>query len=290
MILKSKAQERIAILGGEGFVGTHLREAAEEDDTMVTVFDASVSRESPDRIRLDVRDLTPDHLAGCSRVFHLAGLLGTAETFDNVEEAIRTNILGTLAVLNAAKARSIPVTYVTLGNRWLNPYTITKNAAADFCLMFREAYGLSVQVVVTYNLYGPHQKVQPVRKIVPSFLTRLIAGQPVEINGDGEQVVDMVYARDFAREILRERASGVVHVGTGVPLTVNRVARLCADALGVGDYQVAHLAGRRGEPSRSVSLSPNGYRHITATPIEQGLAVTARWYREHAGGAVPGRS
>ena len=142
-----------------------------------------------------------------------------------------------------------------------------------------------------YNLYGPYQKIHPVRKIVPSFLDRLIAGHTVEIHGDGEQVVDLVYARDFAHEILQEHTSGVVHVGTGMPLTVNEVARLCAKALGVRDYRVNHAMRRRGEPSGSVSLSPNGYRHVTATPVEKGLAVTARWYRERAESkAIPLRS
>jgi nucleoside-diphosphate-sugar epimerase len=284
--MTSEPQERIAILGGEGFIGRHLREAAVERGLKVRVFDVNACGESPDSVRLDVRDLTPDHLAGCSRVYHLAGILGTAETFDNAEETIGTNILGTLAVLKAARASSTPVTYVTLGNHWLNPYSITKNAATDLCLMFREAYGLAVQVVVTYNLYGPYQKIHPVRKIVPSFLDRLIAEQAVEIHGDGEQVVDLIYARDFAREMLQERASGVVHIGTGVPLTVNEVARLCAEALGVGDYRVRHVGARRGEPSGSVSLSPHGYRHVTATPVREGLAVTAAWYRERAGAAA----
>lgn len=216
---------------------------------------------------------------------HLAGALGTAETFDSLEDTVRTSVLGTVAVLKAALAVSTPVTYVTLGNDWLNPYTITKNAAALLCDMFRSQYGLPTQVVVTYNLYGPYQKATPVRKIIPEIMNRLLTGEPVEVHGDGDQIVDLVYAPDFALELLGDETTGTVHIGTDVPHRVLDVVELCARALGNPRYEIRHVAVRRGEPPHSVSLAPHGYRHIQATPLDAGLAATASWYRDQLPGS-----
>jgi UDP-glucose 4-epimerase len=277
--------KRLAILGGAGFIGRHLAVAARATGAEVVVFDRAVSAGEEGMRRIEVEDLRPADVSGFDRIYHLAGALGTAETFDSLEETLRTNVLGTVAVLRAALAVSTPVTYVTLGNDWLNPYTISKNAAARLCEMFRSEHGLPTQVVVTYNLYGPFQKAVPVRKIVPAILNRLLCGEPVEVHGDGDQIVDLVYAPDFARELLADDASGSIHIGTGVPRRVVDVVGLCAQALGIARYEVRHVRARRGEPPHSVSLAPHGYRHIQGTPLEDGLAATARWYRDQPPGS-----
>ena len=275
---------RCAVLGGEGFIGSHVCEQLLRDGHEAVVFDAAVRAEDSTHRRMDLLELRAEHVAGFDRIYHLAGCLGTAETFAAPEEAVRVNVLGTLRVLQAALLHRIPVTYVTLGNQWLNPYTISKNAAARFCLMYHEYEGLPVQVVVTYNVFGPRQKVQPVRKIVPEFLSRMIRGETVQVHGDGEQVVDLVYAPDLARELTRETDSGSLEIGTGIPVTVNEVVRLCARALGMNDFRVEHLPLRLGEPARSVSLCSHGFRHGAATPLLEALRVTALWYRDHLTG------
>ena len=269
----------VLILGGNGFLGRHMTEAAREAGQKVRMFDLAPGIDYDEAERKDILDLEPADLDGVDMVYHLAGRLGTAETFGSERRAVETNVLGTLCVLEAARISGTAVTYVTLGNTWLNPYTITKNAAADFCRMYLEYYELPVTVVVTYNIYGPYQKWAPIKKIVPTFLTTLLNENRVEINGDGEQVVDLVYAADFARELLALDSTGTHHIGSGRAVTVNRVAEMCATALGMDDFEMVHLPPRRGEPVGSVSLSPHSFVHIAETPYEQGLKVTADWYR-----------
>ena len=107
----------------------------------------------------------------------------------------------------------------------------------------------------------------------------LLTENRVEINGTGDQVVDLVFARDFANEMLDIKKFGTCHVGTGHPISVKQVAGLCAKALGIENYHTEFLPPRLGEPVDSVSLSPHTYEHTKETPYEEGLGITAQYYR-----------
>lgn len=274
---------KILVLGGSGFIGTHLCDAVAARGYSGVSFDLATPKKKVvgiEYIAKNVLSLGPNDIEGFDKVFHLAGLLGTSESFGFPEDIARTNILGTLRILECVRETGIPLSYITLGNEWLNPYTISKNAASNFCRMYNQYYGISIQVVVTYNLYGPFQKLRPIRKIIPTFMFQLINGIPVEVFGDGNQIVDLVYVEDFVRELLATEENGTIHIGTATSLQVNEVVKLCAKALGIDDFQIKHLDERRGEPPKSVSLSPLSYKHIEPTPILEALVETGKWYRE----------
>ncbi len=271
--------KRYAVLGGCGFLGKTLVAEIERRGDVALTFDIAPEA----NVRVSVLELKAKHLHGCDEVLDLAGGLGTAETFNHVQTAVLVNVMGALNVLNVVKELRVPMRYVGLDNGWLNPYTITKNAARDFCLMYAEEYGIEVLVALTYNLFGPHQKRRPVRKIVPTFMCDLLERKVVEVWGDGEQVVDLIYAPDFARALLDcEQLSGLARIGTAAPTTVNEAARMCAEALGLRwiDYAVLHLPRRMGEPERSSTLAPVD-NMPGRTPLNKALRETAAWYREH---------
>jgi UDP-glucose 4-epimerase len=264
---------KILVLGGEGFLGRHVAQVASELGHDVTSYD--LAGFPP----VDVLAMTPDMVNGFDRIFHLAGRLGTHETFADPQGTVRTNILGTLNVLQCALKHRIPLTYVTLGNDWLNPYTITKNAASRFCAMYHQYYGLPVQVAVTYNCFGPGQKCFPVRKIIPQFMYCLLKRQPVDLNAGGRQVVDLVYAPDLARALLENDRPGTRHYGTAEPITVKKTALLCAEALGISNPDIRDTPPRPGEPLESRSLAP--YPMNIRTPLSESLRLTAEWYRRN---------
>lgn len=229
---------------------------------------------SPDGIK-DVFNLNAWEVQGFDWVYNLTGILGTGETFDDIQEAIEANILNAVHVADCCRMAGVALKYVTLGNNWLNPYSITKNCAAQFCRMYAKEYRLPVQVAVTYNCFGSGQKSAPVRKIIPEFMTRLIRGQPLEIFGDGSQIVDMVYAPDFARAILTNNQTGTLFYGTSAPLTVLDVALKCRELF--NSYTpITFLPMRRGETGDGV-ISP--YPMPEITDLDLALKLTADWYK-----------
>lgn len=265
---------RVAVIGGNGFIGSHVAMRFRAHKADVVVLDVA-GRHGP---YLDYRFIEAKDLAGFDRVIHCGGVLGTSELIGDEEHAVDVNIVGTLRVLRAALESNVHLTYITLGNDWLNTYSITKNASAAFCRMFHEEHGAKVQIAVTYNVYGPGQKYRPVHKIVPEFMVRLLRHQTVTLYNGGENVVDMVFVTDLAEAIASNDALGTVHYGSGVPLKVREVYGLCAEAVGTST-EVVSVPRRKGE-SGEAAISPYAMS-ANLMPIKEGLSATADYYRQN---------
>lgn len=263
------------VTGANGFLGSHLIEQGQlMGHAMLGLDGHGECNFQQDASRLLGSDLI---LANIERVIHCAGTLGTQETIDYPEACVENNVLATLKVLKACRIAGAEMTYITLGNQCLNPYTITKNCAAGFVRMFAAVHGLRAQVVVLYNLFGPRQKWEPVRKIVPEFMTRLIAGKPVQLFNSGKSLVDMTYVVDAARAILGDEEEGDRYHGSAAAVTVESVARACAVVLGV-EYKAELLGARPGETG-AAAIAPHPIAQ--QTPFGEALRITAEWYRKN---------
>ena len=291
---------RVLVTGGSGFIGGHVRDRLAADGHDPVIFDRH-QHAGRDVILGDVRDATAvtEAVAHCEGVIHLAGVLGTAETITNPRPAAETNILGALNVLEACAQYGVPLVNIAVGN-WFeySTYSVTKNAAERFAGMYRRYRGLPVASVRAFNAYGPGQSVAApwgtsrVRKIIPSFIMRALHGVPVEVYGDGSQVMDMIYVTDVAGKLvsaLEGLAAGDVpeeplEAGTGRPTTVAQVAEMtCAEVeRQTGSTSpVTFLPMRPGETPGSVVLAKDGLPGCI--PLEDGLARTVTYYRDLAG-------
>ena len=293
---------RVLVTGGAGFIGRNTCDALTAAGHSPLVLDRLRGRDcGHDVILGDVRDATAvtEAVAHCEGVIHLAGVLGTAETIANPRPAAEVNILGGLNVLEACAQYGIPLVNIAVGN-WFecSTYSITKTAVDNFCQMYRRYRDLRVASVRAFNAYGPGQSLaapygpSKVRKIMPSFIARALHGDPVEIYGDGSQVMDMVYVTDVARALvatLDGLAAGgyVTHLaeaGTGRPTTVSEIADLVAAEVlrqSGRKAQIRYLPMRPGETPGSVVLAGEGLRG--AVPLEEGLVTTVAYYRETLG-------
>lgn len=263
---------KILVIGSEGFIGKHLMEQGRAIGYEMFGMDICGNPQ----FRKNVADVTSRDVSGLDRVIDSAGVLGTAETFAAPEHAVHVNVLGAITVLNACRREGVPMTYITLGNDWLNPYSITKNCAADFVRMFHTAYGLPTQVAVAYNLFGPYQKWTPVRKIVPDFMVKMLRDEPVDLFFGGLKMVDLVYAPDVAKALLMNMDTGMAHYGTGASMSVQNVLAACALALDLNP-KINSLGPRPGETGEA-AIAP--YPIANITPIDEAMRVTADWYRK----------
>jgi nucleoside-diphosphate-sugar epimerase len=182
---------------------------------------------------------------------------------------------------------------IAVGNHFMNnTYSITKTTAERFALMFNKEHKTKIAVVRALNAYGEYQKHKPIRKITPNFVVRALRGEPIEIFGDGEQIMDMIYVKDVAEILIRSLLldhncyNKVFEAGTGRRTTVNEIAHMVNDLTG-NKAGVKHLPMRAGEPDRSVvlgdpsTLKPLGMSADDLTPLEKGLERTVKWYRDH---------
>jgi UDP-glucose 4-epimerase len=299
---------KVLVTGGRGFIGraTCTQLAAAGHDPVV--FDRTYRDPVPgcDTFFGDITDpvAVTEAMAHVDGWIHLAGVLGTQETIANPRPAAHTNIVGALNVFEAAAQYDLPGVNIAVGNHWMrNTYSITKTASHAFADMFRDERGLPVTTVRALNAYGPGQSVarpygsSKVRKIMPSFVHRALDGQPIEVYGDGSQVMDMIHVVDVARVLVAalDHTAAVgptpkaLSAGSGRPTTVVDIARMVADEVahqtGQPPVPLAFLPMRPGEPPSSVVLGePSTCEQVGIDPatfvrLEDGIAGTVESYR-----------
>jgi UDP-glucose 4-epimerase len=199
---------KILVTGGNGFIGRYVCDELAARGFEPLVLDRSV-KPAPLRefetVLGDVRDdvHVTEAMAHADGWIHLAGVLGTQETIDDPRPAVLTNVIGGLNVLQAAKRYGLPGVNIGVGNFWMqNPYSISKHTVERFALMMANEAKLPVCTVRALNAYGPGQSVSApfgsskVRKIMPSFICRALRRMPIQVYGDGKQIMDMVYVAD----------------------------------------------------------------------------------------------
>jgi UDP-glucose 4-epimerase len=235
---------KVVVTGGNGFIGRATCAALAEAGHVPLMFDRSVGQDV-----LDGRQVA--ELVGEARaVIHLAGVLGTAELFDNPMEALAVNAGGTMNVLSACAqsgARFVGISMPESG--WANVYAATKACSRMLASAWHRHYGVPTAHVTAYNAFGPGQHVGSPQKISPTFADRAWRGLPIPVWGSGEQTVDLVHTDDIARMLVAALAFGdddTFDAGTGRAVTVNQVAEFVLAVTG-SDAGIEYLPMRLGE-------------------------------------------
>lgn len=163
-----------------------------------------------------------------------------------------------------------------------SPYAATKLAAEQWGRLYTSLYDLEVVALRFFNVYGPGQDPNSAyAAVIPRFLQRLRAGQPVTIYGDGQQSRDFVFVDDIVRALWLAAtadnvAGDVFNVATGTSHSVLDIATALAHTVGV-ELQVDFAPARPGEV-RSSRDDPDQLRARTGfqaqTALTDGLALT----------------
>lgn len=299
---------RVGVTGGAGFLGGHVVDVLLERGHDPLVFDHMGRRGVVEVMLGDTRDdvAVTELAAHVDGIIHLASVLGTQETVHNPRPAVMTNVISGMNVFEAGVQYGLPVVNICVGNHgFSNPYSASKTCVETLGHMYVRDRGLRLNQVRLVNAYGPRQSVaapygtSKVRKIMPSFVCRALAGDPVEVYGDGLQVSDMVWVRDGALALvlaLEAAAEGnvvpeVMECGPAEHTSVLQIAEavlaeVCAQA-GTVEWDIKHLPMRPGEtPGAYVTCDPDTLKPIGMTaadlkPLQQGVAETVAWYAEH---------
>ena len=275
---------KVLVTGGTGFIGSAVVDCLHAAGHAVDKFDRTRGDDirEPYNVAMAVRN----HDA----VIHLAGILGTDELFDDVENAVDINIKGSTYVLNACKETGAKYIGITMLPVFPSIYTATKVSAGRFATAYHHTHGVPVTHVRAFNVYGPgqhHGSGHP-RKIIPAFATEGWNNVPMKIWGDGLQMVDLIDVDDVARVFLDALSAPgqdeLIDAGTSVGLTVNEVADFVLEITG-STAGVEHLPMRRGEiPTRVVSQG-EGWQYLNGwvpTLDKLKLMKTILAYKDHA--------
>jgi len=289
---------KILVTGGAGFIGSHVVDNLLEKGHEVTIFDRFNTNSHNPKANFylgDVkdRDKVLEAVSKHDIVINLAGILGTSESLLNPIPSVDVNIKGALNVFDACRIYKKKGMQVGVGNYFMNnPYSITKHTAVRFALMYNKEHKTKIAIVRGLNIYGARQKHRPIRKVVPNVIIPALLNKPITVYGDGEQIMDFLYVKDFAeiiaRSVLLDHGiyNKIFEAGMGEDTTINDLVNLVL-RLTNSKSEVRHVPMRKGESERSIvkgnpeTLRSLGIKKENLTPLEEGLALTVQWYKEH---------
>lgn len=295
--------KKVIVFGGNGFIGGHVVDNLLDKGFEVTVF----ARHDFDRDNImaphkgyrfflgDIKDREAvlHAVSKHDGAINLSGILGTSETVDNPYPSVAVNIMGGLNFLQAVREYKIKAVQITVGNHFMNnSYSITKTTVERFALMFNKEHNTQIAIVRGLNAYGERQKHAPVRKITPNFIIPALKGEKIRVNGNGKQIMDMIYVKDLAEILVRALIfdhgvyDKVFEAGTGHKTTVNDIANTI-NKLTNNKAGIEHVPMRAGEPEDSVvlgnpdTLKPLRIERNKLMDIERGLDKTIFWYKNY---------
>jgi UDP-glucose 4-epimerase len=293
---------RAIVTGGAGFIGSHVADALLARDDEVHVLDSLVtgSREKvPDGAELHVGDIRSDTGALFDEVkpevaFHLAAQADVGTSVERPDYDADVNVLGTLRVLEAARAHGTHVVFSSTGGaiygecdgpaaedaprRPISPYGISKLAGEEYVEGWNRLFGSRHVSLRFANVYGPRQEANLEGGVVAIFLDRMAAGDETAIFGDGEQTRDYVHVADVVAAVLAaaEHEGGVYNVGTGVETSVNELHAACRRVTG-SEREPRYEPERAGDVRRSVIDPARAGRELgwrAEHALEDGLRLT----------------
>ena len=316
MSLKGK---RILVTGAGGFIGSHLTEALVEAGAEVRAFvhyrgdgswgwlDLSSCRKHCEVVAGDVADRDSVGLAmeGVDIAFHLAALIGIPYSYHAPASYVRTNIEGTLNVLQAARDKSVGCVVHTSTSevygsarfvpikedhplQGQSPYSATKIGADKLAESFHLSFGLPVVTIRPFNTFGPRQSA---RAVIPTIISQCLAGETIQL-GSVETMRDFNFVSDTVAAFLRgadsPKAVGkTINLGSGSEISIGDLVRRVGKLLG-REIKVKTQPGRLRPPDSEVErlIADNTQARTILkwqpkVTLDEGLLRTTDWIRNN---------
>lgn len=314
--------KRILVTGGCGFIGANFvrHQLATDPALEITNLDSLTYAGNPDNlagvdsspryrfVKGDVADrpfVTRLMAEGrFDAVVHFAAESHVDRSINDATPFLMTNILGTQCLLDAARAagvsRYVQVStdevYGTLGPddpafsettplAPNSPYAASKAGADLLVRAAHHTFGMDVVVTRCSNNYGPYQFPE---KLIPLFITNVMADVAVPVYGDGRQVRDWIYVLDHCKGVdaaLRHGKPGEVYNFGGKSERYNiDVTRQILALCGKSDSLIKYVTDRPGHDRRYAINCAKVEAELGWRPtvtFEEGLAATVRWYQEN---------
>ena len=307
------------VMGAGGFIGSHLTERLVSLGVRTRALvhynsvgswgwlDSSPVKPDVEVIAADIRDSDSLRQAvrGVDIIFHLAALIGIPYSYHSPVSYVRTNVEGTLNVLQAALDAEVRLVvhtstseaygtarYVPIDEghplQGQSPYSASKIAGDKLAEAFHLSFGLPVAVLRPFNTYGPRQSA---RAVIPTIITQSLSGGEIRL-GNLKPIRDFSYVADTVEGFIRiagcpEAVGQVINLGSGREISIGNLAEtilrlvgrdipilLDSERVRPEDSEVERLCADNGKAGSTLGWSPQ-------YTLEEGLALTIEWISDN---------
>ena len=241
---------KFLVTGGVGFIGTNLIKALLKDGHEVVSIDnysTGLKENEQNGCRYYNADICDyksfdNFIEDPDLVFHLAALPRIQPSFKYPSITFKTNVGGTLNLLDWCKEKNTPLVYAgsssTHGGVYKNPYTFTKWQGEELCNLYSKVYSLQIAICRFYNVYGPYQLTQgEYCTVIGIFERQKTNNEALTITGDGQQRRDFTHVDDIVDGLIKcgidlitddnSKANGeTFELGRGINYSINEVANM----------------------------------------------------------------
>src|SRR5271167_167270 len=248
---------RALVVGGAGFIGSHLVDALVREGCTVRILDNLATgrhenvNPAAELINGDIREIDSIRpaFACVDWVFHTAALPRVMLSIEHPVETHVVNVVGTLNALIAARDAGasrfiysgsssvygdqdvLPLRETMTPNP-LNPYALQKLTGEQYTRMFHRLFGMQTLTLRYFNVYGQRMTTEGAYvTVIGVFIRERLAGRPLTIYGDGSQTRDFTHVSDVVRANLAAMQSAIadgraVNIGRGKAMSVNEIAAI----------------------------------------------------------------
>jgi UDP-glucose 4-epimerase len=305
---------RCLVLGGGGFIGSHLSDTLLASDHEVTIFDRPDARylENARRqgVNIFVGDyLNPDELrlalANHDVLYHLVSTTVPQTSNDDPVYDIQSNVLGTLRLLDEVrKAQINRIVFLSSGgtvygvpreipireNHPTDPtssYGIGKLMIEKFLYLYWTLYELDYCILRVANAYGPRQPITATQGVISAFLDRAMHQHELIVWGDGSIIRDYIYVSDIVAALEKAATYTGVHrifnIGAGQGHSLNDIIE-GIQLVVQQPLLIKYLSGRRFDVPVNIldiSRAKTALDWHPMVSLQEGISRTYEWTRQN---------
>lgn len=308
--------KNILITGGAGFIGSHLcRKLLEQGNKVICLDNFFTGRKenieelsANPNFQLIEHDVTSPISLQVDEIYHLACPASPVRYQFNPVETVRTNVLGTINMLELAKYCQAKILQASTSEVYGDPkehpqketywgnvnclsvracYDEGKRCAETLCADYHRQHGVDVRIVRIFNTYGSNMDIDDGR-VISNFIVQALRNQPITVYGAGKQTRSFQYIDDLIEGMIemmenRQQFMGPVNLGNPHEFTILELAQKVLGQIPESQSQIVYVELPEADPRQrqpDISLAKEKLNWQPKIELEQGLQKTIEYFKQ----------
>ncbi len=304
-------RKKVLLLGGCGFIGSHLADVLLNKGYQVILFDRkNINLKNVIHLKGKIDVIEGDFLneidlrkaiEGMDYIVHLVYSTLPFTSIDNIVYDVETNVIGSIKLLNLmrenknqkiifissggtiyGKAVKLPLDEYHMTNP-ISSYGITKLVIEKYLFLFKHISNINYLILRLSNLYGERYDIRKSQGIINVFLNKIKNGEDIIIYGDGNNIRDYIYIKDFCEAFIRlidqDINNEILNIGSGIGYSINDVVKNIKEVVNK-NFKVKYINDRGIDVGKNVLNIDKIRKKINWAPqvkLKDGIKSTWEW-------------